>query len=475
MAPLALALIACAVWATGAAPAGGPPAYAAGPPAISWELLRNSSYPLPGVAGGLARLQDGAYSERRGAEVLTVQLANRVALGDLNGDGVLDAAVLLASAAGATLPRLDLATVVSQGGGGWAIGTAPLGVGAAVDSLQIESGGISLAARYAIPAPTHTRRRYRLDGARPVLFEDQPLALNPAPADLAAVSPLALAPRPGRPQIIDGVGGAHSADAYLVRAAAGQRLSLRLTGAGRHLRLGLSGPGALLALEAGVPIWEGPLPSGGDYLIYVAADGANAPYRLEVSVTAAPPPADDRVIYLTFDDGPDPAYTPQVLDALARYGAQATFFVIGRRAAAHPELLQAIVAGGHTLGNHTYSHPSLAGMGREQVHRELRQTQELLGGMGVSCMRPPYGAVDPFTAAYAAELGLRLVRWDVDPKDWARPGASAIAEHVLARAAPGRVILLHDGGGDRSQTVAALEQILSGLSARGYRFAPYCR
>lgn len=454
---------------------GGVVAHADAPPAISWELLRNSSYPLPGVAGGQASLHNGHYLERRGAEVLTVQLANRVALGDLNGDGVIDAAVLLISTAGATLPHLDLATVVSQGGGGWATGAAPLGVGATIDSLQIESGGISLVIRYNTPVPTHTRRWYRLEGAGPTLFEAQALALRAAPPDLAAVSPHPLLPRPDRPQIIDGVVGAHGADAYLVRAVAGQRLSLRLDGAGQNLRLGLSGPGALLAMEAGVPIWEGLLPSSGDYLIYVAADGANTPYRLEVSVTAAPQPTDDRVIYLTFDDGPDPTYTPQVLDLLARYGARATFFVIGRRAAAHPELLQAIVAGGHTLGNHTYNHPSLAGMGREQVHRELQQTQEVLGGMGVACMRPPYGAVDPFTATYAAELGLRLVRWDLDPQDWARPGSATIAEHVLARAAPGRVILLHDGGGDRSQTVAALEQILSGLNAQGYRFVPYCR
>lgn len=471
----ALALAACAAWGGGDRPGDDMPAFAAEARVIGWEVLREGSYPLPAVAGGWARLRDGFYEEPHGAATLRVELASRVAFGDLNGDGVLDAAVLLVSGTGATLPQQDVAAVLSRGGGGWSAATAPLGVGATVDALHIDAGGISLTARYSTPAPVLVQRRYRAERDRLALVEERALALKTTPLDLAGFNPHALAPRPERPQIIDGVVGPHSADRYVVRAVAGQRLSLRLEGMGRSLRLGLAGPGALLALEAGLPIWEGGLPSDGDYLIAVLADGANTPYRLEVRMTAPPRPTTGPLIYLTFDDGPDPTYTPQVLDLLARYGARATFFVIGRSAAAHPELIQRIAAEGHTLGNHTYNHPSLAGMGREQVLAELGRTQEALGGLGAACMRPPYGAEDQFTATYAAELGLSVVRWGIDPQDWARPGAATIAAHVLARAHPGAIVLFHDGGGDRSQTVAALEPILSGLSAQGYQFEPYCR
>lgn len=183
----------------------------------------------------------------------------------------------------------------------------------------------------------------------------------------------------------------------------------------------------------------------------------------------------NRVIHLTFDDGPHPIYTSQILETLARYNAKATFFVLGRSAQAHPELIQAIHAGGHGIGNHSWSHRALTGLSQESFDWEVVRTQEVLGGYAAACLRPPYGATDASTYAHSERLGYSVVLWSIDPVDWRRPGAQAIADHVISRAFPGAMVVLHDGGGDRSQTVAALEIILRELSSQGYRFAPYCR
>jgi peptidoglycan-N-acetylglucosamine deacetylase len=184
------------------------------------------------------------------------------------------------------------------------------------------------------------------------------------------------------------------------------------------------------------------------------------------------------VVYLTFDDGPTPAWTPLVLELLARYRAQATFFVLGRNAAAHPELIRQEFAAGHGVGNHTWSHRRLTGLSDGQLAAELGSTSAAIQratGAPVRCLRPPYAAVDAATADRVRALGLRLVLWDIDTDDWLRPGAGAIAERVLGRVHSGDVVLLHDGGGNRSQTVAALEQVLASLSARGFRFSTLCR
>ena len=181
------------------------------------------------------------------------------------------------------------------------------------------------------------------------------------------------------------------------------------------------------------------------------------------------------VVYLTFDDGPHPRWTPQILTVLARYRAHATFFVIGQQAQGYPGLIDAIVNAGHTIGNHTFSHASLRGVGRERFVNEVQRTQAVLGRAGTACLRPPYGAMDAATRGYAAELGYRIVRWDIDPRDWALRDAAPVASHVLQRVRPGSIVLLHDGGGPRAHTVAALDTILRQLSARGYRFAPVCR
>src|SRR5215213_9670633 len=192
----------------------------------------------------------------------------------------------------------------------------------------------------------------------------------------------------------------------------------------------------------------------------------------------APASGSAGVVYLTFDDGPTPTWTPRVLDLLARYRARATFFVVGRSAATWPGLVRRAYTAGHGVGNHTWSHRRLTGLRGRSLTAEVGATSAVIGrasGARPRCLRPPYGTVDAASVYQARALGLRLTMWDVDPYDWRRPGAGVIAGRVLSRVGSGDVVLLHDGGGDRSQTVAALQQVLASLSARGFGFRALCR
>ena len=191
----------------------------------------------------------------------------------------------------------------------------------------------------------------------------------------------------------------------------------------------------------------------------------------ETSQPLSPP---DKVIFLTFDDGPS-AYTQEILELLAQYDAKATFFVLGRAAASRPEQIEAIYAAGHGLGNHTYNHPSLPAVSRQRMSDEVAKTAAAIGGRDNGCLRPPYGARNAAVSSNAEQLGYQLVLWTIDPRDWARPGARRIADHVIRRAHPDGVVVMHDGGGNRSQTVAALRIILPALAKQGYRFAAMCR
>ncbi|MCA9854335.1 MAG: polysaccharide deacetylase family protein, partial [Dehalococcoidia bacterium] len=192
------------------------------------------------------------------------------------------------------------------------------------------------------------------------------------------------------------------------------------------------------------------------------------------AATPTTPAAGSPVIYLTFDDGPNGKYTPLVLDVLARYNAAATFFVLGKEVERKPSMAARIVAEGHTIGNHIYHHRDLNGAGLDAFVAEVGSTQQAIAkatGHTSLCLRPPYGATGPTVRARADQLGLVTVLWDIDPQDWRRPGSTLIASDVIETAYDGAIVLLHDGGGDRSQTVQALETILATLSQRGYRFA----
>ena len=190
----------------------------------------------------------------------------------------------------------------------------------------------------------------------------------------------------------------------------------------------------------------------------------------------APGAGDEKVVALTFDDGPNPPHTGAVLDVLDRYGVPATFFCVGLHASAHTEELARMVASGHRLANHTWSHPFLPDLTVPELAVQLERTDEAIaavaGEQGTRLFRPPYGSRTPDILSWLAEGDSgTVVLWDVDAMDWAMPGADAIAASVLAQVVPGSIVLIHDGGGDRSQTVAALPRIIEGLLERGYRFA----
>ena len=185
----------------------------------------------------------------------------------------------------------------------------------------------------------------------------------------------------------------------------------------------------------------------------------------------------DRVIALTFDDGPDPVYTPQVLRVLAALQVTATFFMIGWEANATPNLVRQVAAAGDGIGSHTWNHVDLTRLGDAGFRTQVDRTNELLGsltGRHISCVRPPQGHIDHGVVGRLASRGLTGVLSSDDPRDWTRPGTSSIVRQVLAQSSPGAIVELHDGGGDRSETVQALPAIIQGLRAAGYRLAPIC-
>jgi peptidoglycan/xylan/chitin deacetylase (PgdA/CDA1 family) len=180
-----------------------------------------------------------------------------------------------------------------------------------------------------------------------------------------------------------------------------------------------------------------------------------------------------KYVYLTFDDGPHPKYTAQILAILRRYGVRATFFQIGQNAARHPHLTRRADLYGHSVQNHTWSHPNLRKVRWSTFKSQVQSTDRALRrqtGYTPRCLRPPYGATNSLVTKRAAALGKRVTLWSVDTGDWARPGSSVIARRVLTRVRSGSIVLMHDGGGNRSQTVAALPTILKTLKARGYVF-----
>jgi peptidoglycan/xylan/chitin deacetylase (PgdA/CDA1 family) len=185
---------------------------------------------------------------------------------------------------------------------------------------------------------------------------------------------------------------------------------------------------------------------------------------------------DPGTIALTFDDGPHPTWTPQVLNILDYLQVKATFFVVGENVERYPGLVAEIQRRGHSVQNHTYTHPDLVTLSNDQVDLELRRNHIELRDAGVSkpnCLRPPYGSYDQRIDLLAEARSLELVLWDVDTRDWSRPGVPAIIDRAT-EAGSGDIILFHDGGGDRSQTVEALPEVILELDERGYDFQSLC-
>lgn len=178
-----------------------------------------------------------------------------------------------------------------------------------------------------------------------------------------------------------------------------------------------------------------------------------------------------REIALTFDDGPS-QYTPRILEVLRRRHAPATFFPIGQAINEYPRVLRRVRRRGHPIGDHTMSHPLMGHLPRDAQRRQIDEQARVVRRTGAPqprLFRPPDGSFDRNTLDLARRRRMLTVLWSVNPEDYFRPGAKVIAARVLAAAKPGAIVLMHDGGGDRSQTVAALPLIIRRLRARGYR------
>jgi len=189
-------------------------------------------------------------------------------------------------------------------------------------------------------------------------------------------------------------------------------------------------------------------------------------------------PSAEKLVALTYDDGPNPPYTLQILDILDKYSVKATFFLVGKNVATYPEVARTIVQRGHQVGNHTFHHEDLLKLNRTQMDKEIDDTADIIKvttGVSPKVFRPPHGFRDPVVLEQAKARNLRVIQWSVMPRDWKKPGAKVIAERVVSRVSNGSIILLHDGdglnhGGDRSQSVTATELIIQRLQQQGYRF-----
>ena len=180
---------------------------------------------------------------------------------------------------------------------------------------------------------------------------------------------------------------------------------------------------------------------------------------------------DQPYIAMTFDDGPSAATTPRMLDILKQRNIKATFFLIGENAAANPDIVRRILADGHEIGNHSWTHPQLSKLSDDRVTTEISKTQDAIkeaSGFTPTILRPPYGAITARQREWIEDrFGLSIILWSVDPFDWKRPGASVITQRILSQVRPGAIILSHD---IHKQTVDAMPATLDALAAKGYKF-----
>lgn len=473
---------------------------------MEWEDLETLFFEVSGQA---VQLEEGRAAISYGGESTDLYtLQNRVAQGDLDEDGYDDvvAHVVLTTAGSGTFHLI--VPVIDDGRGGTAQQPVWVGDRIVMESILVRDGIVEVVLfdRETDEPFTVISRRQTLEidfsGPDPVVsvIDSQPMS------DL-------LLPGPGLPEIAiqfdPGAIGAIVAGSidfrqrqiYTARIAAGQQFAAKLDAPlGMWLDIRLDDHVVVSASERTQHV-QAELPATGPWQVTVVSvyagtadfklsiealplgtDSVQAPAPtvspVEVTLPDSDPPLPLEgfapVMYLTFDDGPHPVHTPQILDVLARHGAQATFFVLGSLAEIHPRTIQRITDEGHTLGNHTWSHEDLAGLSREQFDDTVGRTQALLGDRATACLRPPYGSIDAHTRDWAYAHGLDVVTWDFSPKDWLLPSALFIAQYIVDHARDGVIILLHDGGGDRLRTVLGLDVALSELSSQGFRFEPLC-
>ncbi|MDM5154511.1 polysaccharide deacetylase family protein [Bacillus sp. DX1.1] len=179
-------------------------------------------------------------------------------------------------------------------------------------------------------------------------------------------------------------------------------------------------------------------------------------------------------VALTFDDGPDLVYTPQILDKLSKHGVKGTFFLLGENAEKYPEVVKRIVKEGHIVGNHTYSHPNLAKVSDEEYRDQILKTEEILRrltGYDAKFIRPPYGSINENQLKWATEQNFMMIQWSVDTVDWKGLSAEKITNTVLGNTFPGSILLQHSAPGGKLQgSVDALDRIIPELTSKGARF-----
>jgi peptidoglycan/xylan/chitin deacetylase (PgdA/CDA1 family) len=212
------------------------------------------------------------------------------------------------------------------------------------------------------------------------------------------------------------------------------------------------------------------------------ADNPLAKRLNEPSSLPSVPPAGARISYsqvnitqpivaMTFDDGPHPTLTPKLLDLLKERNIKATFFVVGKNAKTYPNIIRRIIAEGHEIGNHTYSHLSLTGLSDEQIRKELQQSEDAVfaaANYRPQLIRPPYGAINTRVKQFMfSDFGYTTILWSVDPQDWRRPGSAVVTSRLLAGARPGAIMLSHD---IHPGTIAAMPAFFDQMLAKGYQF-----
>lgn len=178
-------------------------------------------------------------------------------------------------------------------------------------------------------------------------------------------------------------------------------------------------------------------------------------------------------IALTFDDGPHPRYTGQILDVLEEYDIKATFFVVGVNAKNYPDSLIDVIKRGHEIGNHTYSHPHVSGLNTYTLTDEVEKCESTIYGLTdykTKLFRPPEGMIDADVRTVLRSLDYKVIMWDIDTRDWAHEPPEKIAENVISNIASGDIILMHDYIGHNSPTVEAIKIFIPVLLEKGYKF-----
>jgi peptidoglycan-N-acetylglucosamine deacetylase len=252
-------------------------------------------------------------------------------------------------------------------------------------------------------------------------------------------------------------------------------LRLGLAGAAGAAGLAVAGCGEAHGAQGGLAFAErsllpSPKPTATPAVTPKPVQRRSRPVYTLQDFTAKPPA---NAVALTIDDGPSPRWTPMMLDLLRRYRVLATFCLIGQQVRQRPDLARRIVDEGHTLCNHTMSHPHRMGrMSASRVEHEIAEASGAIAdatGLAPRVFRSPGGDWGPAVFSTVARHGMVPIDWSVDPRDWATPGVKTIARRLMA-AKPGQILLCHDGGGNRSETVAALNTVIPALQRRGLRF-----